>query len=207
MANSVRSARCPDAGSPGGELYRPREGNLGAADPQNLRRRSARLSPMQRPDARDRADRRSGPGAAHPRASGPAGARRAVPACASPRLAAERGHPYHLSPSPLALRHPFMLLGIRAFSTSSGLQATGRRRKMLWMSCPAALNQQKSAVIGPTRERGRIEFPIVFSQSGGAGIPSLCPGVCRAGPLMHQRQSTSAREREFREREKTAVPD
>ena len=64
----------------------------------------------------------------------------------------------------LALRHRLMLLGIRAFSTSADLQATGRRRKMLWMSCPAALNQRKSAVIGPTRERGRIEFLIASCQ-------------------------------------------
>ena len=42
---------------------------LRAKNSQNIRSRSARPSPMQRPDAPDRADRRSGRGAAHPQAS------------------------------------------------------------------------------------------------------------------------------------------
>jgi hypothetical protein len=42
---------------------------------------------------------------------------------------------------------------IRALSTSSALQSTGRRRNILWVRCSAALNQHQTAAIGPTREK------------------------------------------------------
>jgi len=43
--------------SGGGRVRHPCQGGVGAAHPQGLRSRSARMSQMQRPDARDRADR------------------------------------------------------------------------------------------------------------------------------------------------------
>jgi hypothetical protein len=33
---------------------------------------------------------------------------------------------------------------------------------MLSAQCPAALNQRQTVAIGPTREKSRIEFPIVY---------------------------------------------
>jgi hypothetical protein len=43
------------------------------------------------------------------------------------------------------------------------LQSAERKRNILSEQCSAALNQQQTAAIDPTREkRGRIEFPIFF---------------------------------------------
>ncbi len=120
---------------------------------------------------RGRADRGPGRGAAHPRAPRTLGARarQAGPARASARLAAKRGHPHHLPPGPryrvaqcegqvrphvpLALRNRPTRLRIRALSTSSALQSAGRRRNILWVRCSAALNEQQTAAIDPTREK------------------------------------------------------
>ena len=60
----------------------------------------------------------------------------------------------------LALRERRLPLRIGALSMQSVLQGTGRRSKMLGMSCPAALKQQNSAIIVPALERNRNQFPI-----------------------------------------------
>jgi hypothetical protein len=41
------------------------------------------------------------------------------------------------------------------------LQSAERGRNMLSAHCPAALNQHQTVAIGQTREKSRIEFPIV----------------------------------------------
>jgi hypothetical protein len=43
------------------------------------------------------------------------------------------------------------------------LQSAERRRNILSAQCLAALNQRQTVAIGQTREKSRIEFPIVFS--------------------------------------------
>jgi hypothetical protein len=53
-------------------------------------------------------------------------------------------------------------LRIRAMLTSSTLQAAERRRNMLWAQCAAARHQRQTVTIGHTREKSRIEFPIVY---------------------------------------------
>ena len=100
----------PESRGSGERVRRPREGNLGAADPQNLRSRSARLSPMQRPDARDRADRRSGRGAAASSSTSDAG-RPSPPSAARP-LKRPTGRVTRSSPSPL-IRSPISRSEVR----------------------------------------------------------------------------------------------
>ena len=46
-------------------------------------------------------------------------------------------------------------LRIRAISAKPALQSAGRRRNILWARCPAAINQQQTAAIGPAREMRR----------------------------------------------------
>jgi len=42
------------------------------------------------------------------------------------------------------------------------LQSTERRRKLFSAQCPAALNQRQTIAIGQTREKSKIEFPILL---------------------------------------------
>lgn len=94
----------------------------------------------------------AGRGAAHPRAPRALGARarRVGSTRTGARLAAKRGHPH---PPPRGPRHRDRptRLRIGALSTSSALQSAGRRRNILRARCSAALNQQQTAAIGPTR--------------------------------------------------------